>query len=688
MVWIRSLLLGVPLLVASVYFAAFRSVRQTEKPSRNEIVVGVLQPVGNLNPLQPSSPRERDIQDLVFSSLLRVGGNRELRGELATEWKLTHEASLFFGNETQAAKALATIKKKEDAWPGWGLQSVEAAETEVRLSFPAEADPHAIYEILDKEFVLPVSWLRVEVDAFARAAFETFLGQSVTGGQVKRVWFESARVFELAVIGDANPVVKELDLFFEKNAERQAVVSIQGSEPFLFEPAILFNLRKDVFWHDGKPFTSVDVAFTYQAQRDEWTGLHVGRGFDRVYSVEVIDEFTVRVVYRKEYAPALWSWTAKVFPQHILDGRDAAGWAGHFSSAPVGTGPFAVESRGPGGGIVLRANEVYFGGRPPIDRIRFRVFEDPLALRIAFRTGGVDLFEADPFTARRIAERPGNEVAVGQGNACLFAGWNLERALFSDRAVRRALALAVDAEALFREVYGGGPGLALRGFPWRRDGGQILPLPHDSLKARTLFEEAGWELGPDGVLIRQGIPFSFRLRFDGGNRLHEAVAAGLSRQLRAAGVEAIPEPVHAGDLRRGLTGQGEFDAVLTATGAILPVWHPAWIEDSHFGALGLSGQRLDEAVAQLHREPNPERSRELSEELRGLVLEEQPCLFLFQSVTSAVFRSETHEVGTSGREGKADASHEKILPNGTPFHSRWMRKGMAKPAPKDKEPAK
>ena len=85
---------------------------------------------------------------------------------------------------------------------------------------------------------------------------------------------------------------------------------------------VVFHLRKGVKWHDGVEVTAEDVLFTYQRIIDPKTATPYSGDFELVSRVEIIDRYTIRVTYRKPFAPGLESWGLGIIPRHLLDGKD------------------------------------------------------------------------------------------------------------------------------------------------------------------------------------------------------------------------------------------------------------------------------------------------------------------------------------------------------------------------------
>src|SRR5690606_18081217 len=120
-----------------------------------------------------------------------------------------------------------------------------------------------------------------------------------------------------------------------------------------------------------------------------------------------------------------------------------------------------------------------------------------------------------------------------------YIGWNLSNPLFQDKAVRQALTLAVDREAAIAALYGGHGEVAhTHGAPTRWDYNPDVPqFPYDPDRARELLAEAGWEPGPDGILVKDGQRFSFSLMTNIENKRRQNMALIVQDALKDVGIE-------------------------------------------------------------------------------------------------------------------------------------------------------
>ncbi len=167
---------------------------------------------------------------------------------------------------------------------------------------------------------------------------------------------------------------------------------------------ITFKLRRNVTWHDGKPFTSRDVLYTYRVIIDPKTPTAYSEDFKQVAAVTAADAHTVVVRYARPYAPSLASWGVAILPSHLLEGQDIT--RSPLARKPVGTGPFRFAEWVAGQKIVLEANKDYFEGRPYLDRYVFRLIPDTSTMYMELKAGGIDQMGLTPVQFARQTDSP------------------------------------------------------------------------------------------------------------------------------------------------------------------------------------------------------------------------------------------------------------------------------------------
>lgn len=273
--------------------------------------------------------------------------------------------------------------------------------------------------------------------------------------------------------------------------------------------AYRFTLRSGVKWHDGTPFTSADVKFTFENALLKYHSRTRAALEGLLLAVETPDDRTAVFRLKRPYSPLLQRLDvveASIIPRHQYDGQDLL--TGEPTRHPIGTGPFRFVSYAPGNNLVLERNPDYFRtGMPGVDRLVFKIFPNPSMSIAALENGEVDYVGSVPGAdAERLRKNPGIAVVAGTGGSggsicedVLIP--NVTRQPFNDLRVRRAFVHAIDKRFIVDRVYFGqgtpatGPISHLLSWAYTTETRQY---PHDPGATRRLLDEAGWKAGKGG----------------------------------------------------------------------------------------------------------------------------------------------------------------------------------------------
>jgi len=317
-----------------------------------------------------------------------------------------------------------------------------------------------------------------------------------------------------------------------------------------------FRLRDNLYWHDGTPVTTDDVAFSLRVYQDPKVPVFL-RAMNAVDRIESPDQRTFILYWRQPYALAdqLTFREFTVLPRHLLEplysqDPEAVANAGYWTDGFVGSGPFRVQSWERGAHLELTAFEQYFLGKPKTERVIVKFIADENTALAQLLAGEIDLNIGAIDTVRSVELAPrvaGMGQFVYDGNSYLHwtYQYNNNPAAFAARdvRVRQALAHALDRVSLTDYATAGKSPALDSWIPpddprYPSAEPYITKYPFDAARAANLFEQAGWTRGSDGLLHdATGQPLRCVIRGA------DSVGTLGVQQWRAAGVDASEEPI-------------------------------------------------------------------------------------------------------------------------------------------------
>lgn len=273
-----------------------------------------------------------------------------------------------------------------------------------------------------------------------------------------------------------------------------------------------FKLRENAKWSDGQPFTADDVAFTFNdIGLNPALGSNHSSEFKAVDRVEVVDAHTVKFHLKEPFAslPSFLTYYSGIIPKHVFEGvKDPWSLNAFNKEHPVGTGPWMVQQYAQGSHVTLVPNPYYWGDKPKVKSIVFKIVPDVNAQVAQFLSGDVDMLGVDdPTLVERFQNNPNLVTERVLSNVYYFVILNQNDKRFQDRRVRQALLMAIDRDAMIKDLLKGygevatGPIPPLQGTYYDK---KAKKWPYDPAAAKALLAEAGWTPGPDGILQKDG----------------------------------------------------------------------------------------------------------------------------------------------------------------------------------------
>jgi peptide/nickel transport system substrate-binding protein len=394
------------------------------------------------------------------------------------------------------------------------------------------------------------------------------------------------------------------------------------------------TLREGVLFHDGEPFTSEDVKFTYDWYMDEANAAITAADFVSVDEVEAPDDSTVIVHMATADSTFLRLGLNRMIVaahHHEELGYEA------YSGDPIGTGPFRLLEWDPDDHTLLGAFEDHWDGGPNIDEIDIRVVPEGSVRVLELETGGADssiwMVGVDD-AVRMHEEADGLGIVSYQTSsiACNHFPMNNTREYFQEREVRQAMMYAIDRDLVINSVFAGAAVKATGNLApaisefYEPD---VKEYPYDPDMTVELMEGAGWERNGDGIWEKDGVLMEWECIVLTGDEARRPEAEMVQEFFRQVGfnMQIIENPQGSGPMREG-TGDmalynwtyggtnGEPDARVTLSSG-------GGNNFSHY-----SSAEMDELLNEGAREADPAARVEIYSQVQKLFAEDVPFLFM------------------------------------------------------------
>ena len=460
--------------------------------------------------------------------------------------------------------------------------------------------------------------------------------------------------------------------------------------------AITFNLRPDVKWADGQPFTCEDVRFTIESLRNPENILHSAQGIEYVDEVECPDDLTAVIKYKEAYAP--WVTVPElVLPDHVLgqypDMNDVP-----WNTEPFGTGPWMVTSHLPDYEITFEPNPYYWemgdDGEPLpyLDKFVITFIPDGSVGMERFAAGEIDSYyytEEDflhiintmPEGSYELLRPQGNDYAYTYLNLSPSSGPNMgdpayPNPVLGDAKVRQAIDYAVDKPAIINTIRNG-EGMHIATYIFMgKFAPDLEPRPYDPDKAKELLEEAGWtDTDGDGVRECHGCMYGEEgqrasLKLVGGAELKGSMLSmqiiqdnlkevGFDAQVEGISLDLLWAPRDAG----GLYTTGAFDIAWSGDKSTHDPY-PQMFRDFHSSNADCPtlpwctnwsryvDEDMDELVEVAATEVDPAKRADMMDQIWDKVYNEVPQMFLHSRSRMAIIQP--HIKGMTGPFDKAN----------------------------------
>jgi nickel transport system substrate-binding protein len=421
----------------------------------------------------------------------------------------------------------------------------------------------------------------------------------------------------------------------------------------------IFHLRKDVTFSDGTPFNAEVVKQNIDAvlsnrTRHAWLELT-----NEINGSEVVDEFTYKLSLKNPYYPTLVELSMTrpfrfISPKCFIKGETKNG-----VSCYIGTGPWVLAKHEKNAFALFEQNPKYWGEKPKLQSVKWRVMPDHQAILLALQKGEIDLiFGSDgdmiDLNAFEMLKKEGKyDVLLSSPVASRAILINTKRPITKDIKVREALEYAVNKKAIVEGILNNTETVAntllSKATPYCDIG--LKPKLFDKEKANSLLEEDGWKMDANGIRNKDGKPLHLKLYYNAKNAQEKSISEYIQSNLKDIGValEIIGEEKQS-FLDRQKSGDFDLQYALSwgtpyDPQSFISSWRIAAHGD-YQAQLGLEKKAwLDTQIQAILIEPNKVKRQDMYREIFTYIHEQNVYIPLSYSRTKAVFVPSLKGVG-------------------------------------------
>ncbi|WP_019914144.1 ABC transporter substrate-binding protein [Paenibacillus sp. HW567] len=294
------------------------------------------------------------------------------------------------------------------------------------------------------------------------------------------------------------------------------------------------KLKSGLTWHDGEKLTADDVVFTIDKILDEKQNSFLRANFligDKPITATKVDDLTVEFKL-PQVSPAFEATLVQVspIPKHIFE-NEADIEKSTKNAAPVGSGPFKFKEYKAGEYLTLERFDNYFGGKPHLDSVTYRIAKDANAANLALQNGEINVQYLDPKDVATIQATNNFEILpYAEGRlAYLMFNANSDTGVLAKKEVRQALSLALSRDELIQTAYTSSeyadPAKSFLTPDVLYFTNDVPTFDNDAAKAKQMLEAAGVK--------------NLKLRYivQSGNKVQEAISLYVQQKLKAVGVD-------------------------------------------------------------------------------------------------------------------------------------------------------
>jgi peptide/nickel transport system substrate-binding protein len=389
-------------------------------------------------------------------------------------------------------------------------------------------------------------------------------------------------------------------------------------------------LRKDVKFSDGTPFNAKAAKLTFDRMLDPKMKVPLRFAVAMIKEVKIVDDYTIRIELKYPFAP--FGPTLSMTIVSPISPAAIEKYGENVRQTPVGAGPYILKEWVKGDRIVMIRNENYYGKKPTVERLTFKIIPEDATREAMLRSGQIDVcYKPLPSNVAALKADPNITVDMPQDTRTIFMGLNCQKGVTRNKLVRQAFNYAVDKKAICSKILFDtavpmeGPVSSIL-FGFQKMANQYEYNPD---KAKELLKKANFDFNQTvNMRTPQG-----RYLFD--KQVSEAVQAylqaiGVKTELRTYDwptyMAGMLKPIEQTELEVFLLGWGPL--VLDADMGLYGQFHSSVNPPKGLGSAFYNNPEYDKLMDASRHEQNPKKRLELLKKASEMVWDDAPWIWL------------------------------------------------------------
>jgi len=420
------------------------------------------------------------------------------------------------------------------------------------------------------------------------------------------------------------------------NAEPHLVSGIQQPN----DKSYVFTIRKDVFFHNGDPLTTSDIAYTFQSILKGDVKSAFKGSLEKIKEITVLSPTKIRFDLHAPYPAILTTWT-----MGIVSEKYAKQMKNEFGQQPMGSGAYRLISLVKDSIIKLEATNTHFHLKPKIRNVTFEIIKDDNVRVMKLMKGDIHVvMNSIPASLlSKLLEDPNIKHETGTSAVIAYLGYNMTDPMLKDVNIRQALAYGIDRDAIISHRFKGLAQKAnslLAPSNWAYDA-TLRGYDYNVKKAKQLLDNAGYT-DPDG----DGPKSRFKLVYKTSNNKERIdIAHMISQQLKAIGVDVEVKTYEWGRFYSDIKS-GNFQlyslswSLLTEPDFFYDVCHSSKWPPNGVNRNRYKNSIVDGYVEKARISINSEKRKQYYHMVQKIVLDELPWVPMWYESNSTVYRSD------------------------------------------------